>query len=455
MENSSNTSKTGVFQFQTDKGCYLYSSFERALYRLTRDKDPLKFIPLAVDARPFDIPSIKSLEDILNSQLSQLVLNFTEQCNLRCKYCIYGDSYRFVRGYSDRFMEMEVAFKAVDYFLQRAKIGSFITFYGGEPLLRFKELVFLVDYVRHRYPEKEVKISIATNATLLDEARVDELVRREVFLQISLDGPSVIHDFNRVYPRGQGTFEKIYRVIQYIYDKYPDFYPTHILFEVTLTPATDLYTTWEFFKGPLFEDNLLKVGFLDPEENYYVEKFCSSEQILNFKTSVGDLLMRFVRDLEQQGKSDKFLWELFGKRLMDIHMLLGSEPGDAIPLNGTCIPGIKKLYVDVQGRFYPCEKVHERLAIGSVEKGIEIAKVAGLLKKYESISTNCRSCFAKDLCKICFAGIASTEGDLSIEKKLALCQKEKKEIEDAFVLYARLMESNPHALDFLEAYVFE
>ena len=40
----------------------------------------------------------------------------TEECNLRCTYCIYSDHYIDKKTYSSKFMTTETALKAVDLF---------------------------------------------------------------------------------------------------------------------------------------------------------------------------------------------------------------------------------------------------------------------------------------------------------------------------------------------------
>lgn len=455
MGESLKVRNSGFLRFSTVQGEYFFNSLERALYRIKDIRQMAFTQPVTLDPRPFYLPKADSIESILSKDLSQLVLNFTEQCNLRCKYCIYGEAYKAVRGYSNKEMKVETALKAIDYFLPRSKAEPFITFYGGEPTLRLNEIIRIIDLVRSKYPDKGVKFSVVTNATLLNEKNIEELFKRGIFIQISVDGPQDIHDFNRVFQNGGGTFDKIYSVVRHMFEKYPEYYKTHIMFELTLTPGVKIQDVRNFINSPLFENNLFKIGFLDPDDNTYVHKFCTREDQERFQEDLKALHKLFCDDLKQKGSTDRFLWALFGKRPLDIHMLLGSKPEPYIPLNGTCIPGARKLYVDVDGKFYPCEKVRERLEIGSVEEGINIRKVMSLLEKYREISEDCRFCFAKDLCRICFALIASPENELSLHRKIEFCRRERQEIESALVTYAEIMEANPGALNFLADYEFQ
>lgn len=47
--------------------------------------------------------------------MRQVVLEVTENCNLRCDYCIYQNSFSGFRDFSPRSMSEETAIKAIDY----------------------------------------------------------------------------------------------------------------------------------------------------------------------------------------------------------------------------------------------------------------------------------------------------------------------------------------------------
>ena len=49
---------------------------------------------------------------------------------------------------------------------------------------------------------------------------------------------------------------------------------------------------------------------------------------------------------------------------------------------GPCIPGSRRLFVNINGDFYPCERVSEtspRMKIGSLEQGFEVRNMKYLL----------------------------------------------------------------------------
>ena len=69
--------------------------------------------------------------------LNQLTLEVTQDCNLRCKYCIYNENYYYHRNRSNKKMNYEVAKEGIEYIFKiikgRHKKEFALSFYGGEP----------------------------------------------------------------------------------------------------------------------------------------------------------------------------------------------------------------------------------------------------------------------------------------------------------------------------------
>ena len=71
----------------------------------------------------------------------------------------------------------------------------------------------IVRYIRARQREtgQPISLSITSNGTLLTEPILDFLAQEEVDLCVSIDGPAAVHDRNRVYRDGTGTFADVVR----------------------------------------------------------------------------------------------------------------------------------------------------------------------------------------------------------------------------------------------------
>lgn len=85
----------------------------------------------------------------------------------------------------------------------------FIGFYGGEPLLAFSLIRKIVEYAETVFLGKEIKFFITTNATLLTEEISKFLLDHNFRVTFSIDGPKKVHDQNRIFPDGRGTFDKV------------------------------------------------------------------------------------------------------------------------------------------------------------------------------------------------------------------------------------------------------
>lgn len=89
----------------------------------------------------------KIVSEILKAGYTQqIILNVTEDCNMRCKYCYWSEEYKYTRNRTSKKMDIQVAISALKkYFELMSQIKEFnpgkkcaITFYGGEALLNYE-----------------------------------------------------------------------------------------------------------------------------------------------------------------------------------------------------------------------------------------------------------------------------------------------------------------------------
>ena len=104
--------------------------------------------------------------EALDSDLQQLVLEVTEACNFRCKYCIYNEDYEGNRDFGTAKMPQEIAQKAIDYLAEHSSSHFAVTFYGGEPLANFPLVRWATEYTLEHYKDKHPTFNLTTNLTL-------------------------------------------------------------------------------------------------------------------------------------------------------------------------------------------------------------------------------------------------------------------------------------------------
>ncbi len=145
-----------------------------------------------------------------------LVLHLTDFCNLRCHYCFIEGN--IPSGYLRQDMTEQVIEAAINKFGQVIADKKFlkppsVVFYGGEPLANWKILKAGLEYLVKRQqegylPAKLDKI-IITNGTLITTAMAQIIKNHRVMVSISIDGPEEIHDHNRIFRNGVGSFAKV------------------------------------------------------------------------------------------------------------------------------------------------------------------------------------------------------------------------------------------------------
>lgn len=141
------------------------------------------------------------------TSLNAMRIIMTEKCNLNCKYCFVN----YQRGlHTPKDLSRENLFYAVDYLIQHnqgRKIS--LQFFGGEPILKYPLIVDCIEYVSTKLEMgllSEADFSITTNGTLLTDEICEYFKKRDVQVNISIDGPQEIHDQCRIYRDNKGTF---------------------------------------------------------------------------------------------------------------------------------------------------------------------------------------------------------------------------------------------------------
>ena len=83
---------------------------------MVKKENILKATPL----EKFEGEHFEDLTQSIPQNMRQVVLEVTENCNLRCDYCIYQNSFSGFRDFSPRSMSEETAIKAIDYILKNS-----------------------------------------------------------------------------------------------------------------------------------------------------------------------------------------------------------------------------------------------------------------------------------------------------------------------------------------------
>lgn len=391
-------------------------------------------------------PETDFLSSYFDNMLGGLTLQVTQSCNLRCSYCPYSSSLYNNRNHNSRSMSFKLACKAIDYYLlhsrntKRLRIG----FYGGEPLLELALIKKVVSYIKYNYPNKKISYLITTNGTLLYGDAVDFLIDNEFSITVSLDGPEHYHNQNRSFSNGTGSFKIIKKNLMYIKEYYPEYYST-ITFNSVIIPDINYDIYSEFFSMQDFtKDNVYMLATMSP--NYTDEKIVyprdyylsgAHQRFSGMLWSIGAIQSNNISDLTKR-------WiDVIVEKQREIQNM-GTLSHESHP-GGPCIPGKDKLFVDVNGDFYPCERVSEKSSImkmGNVYNGVDIEKVETLVNIAKCSENTCISCWCFSFCTLCAAYVDDLSPQPSATMRLSNCHEVKSVFLDTLKDICFLSENN-------------
>ena len=194
----------------------------------------------------------------VGSKAKTLILEITEECNLRCTYCVFDERHIFERNHSTQVMPIELACEAVQSFYSRtSQEEGYIVFYGGEPLLAMETIRKIVDYA-NKISNNRLKFSLTTNGLALSEKKFDYLIKHNFLITVSLDGNKETHDKQRVTATGKGTFDAITSNLRKLKLHNEHFFKNQVLINCVISNANDVAGINHFFKENDFHEESLR-----------------------------------------------------------------------------------------------------------------------------------------------------------------------------------------------------
>ena len=383
--------------------------------------------------RPLKIenPQTDGFLHMLSHGLRMLTLQVTQKCNFRCSYCSYSDEEMTRnRKHSAKSMTWATAKKAIDFFCGRIRDTKKVNigFYGGEPLLEFDLIKQAIEYAEDRLEGKQYSFNMTINGSLLTLETARYFSDKNVSVLISLDGPKEIHDKNRkLAADGSGTFDIIQRNLQVIEEELPE-YLSSISYNSVIDPIND-YSHAKHYFASSFAQSTVSTPFMDPQVGtslIYSNEFVAAykiEQLLGFLHIQGAISQNEMSPLSKQFSSS--LKSSIGKFKMR------SELPDRIGHGGPCLPGVLRLFIDVDGNMFPCERVSEAsdaMKIGHIESGFNYDNALALLNVSNLTEDKCRNCWALTHCNLC-AKHADDVKHLSAKAVYEHCRSSKEAVE--------------------------
>ena len=397
------------------------------------------------------------LEEICKSKLNQLILETTESCNLRCGYCIYNKFIEESRDHGFKNMELPTAYAGIDYLIANSSQSdsAAVTFYGGEPLLRFPFIQSCVEYARKISKGKTVRFSITSNATLITP-EIAQFLKKEGFgVNVSIDGPKNVHDSYRVDINGKGTFERAIRGLKLLVDAYGDKAKEKMQLRMVYAPPfseeklnaiAGMWDEYPWIQGIIPSITYPHPGSVPPEMAAKPETFMEDKSMMDWAYE------KYLADYTSKKESHPLIKGMVVQALIrTFKRPLYSDSMSEIYLNGCCLPAVRKVFLSVNGDYFLCERVNNLAPVlGNVETGIDYEQMKRIfVQEYSEKSLqDCASCWAHRLCASCYVD-GFSNGYFDLKKKRIRCRAHMYTAEKGLELFTTLLKIDPEGLNYI------
>ena len=335
-----------------------------------------------------NIPSFPAKDFPINA----ISMNLTRRCSLACSYC-------FSHCYTDKNkhdMTLETAFKVIDWLFDENTSGNSkninISFWGGEPLLKWDMIQEIVPYAEQKAEEtgKKVTFGGTTNVVHLTPDKFDYMDKHNIHFLLSIDGTREHHDAFRKFRNGKGSYDTIVKNCKDILKRWPD---SQVRFSYTCEHIHE------------FMDDinaLYELGFKDIIYSPVSEGVWNPEQLKSLHKAFYDVADWYM-DKIKSGENIKMKFIEDG-----CQVACGNYRGNSSP----CGAGRGYIGIDVDGSIWPCHRnckfdeekpwYEQEKCLGHIDYGIlnhELRKQRVEWKPDHIKNDNCSSCRAfKTIC---------------------------------------------------------
>lgn len=329
------------------------------------------------------------------------IIVVTNRCNLGCIYC-HAEAGKAIDMTLD--MSVETAYRAVDFFFSvpqlEGKKDFYLEFQGGECLLRWDLITATMDYALAKARERgmNARFTVCTNLTTLTDEIAQEIARRGVQVSSSLDGPKCVHDRQRPFQSGQGSYQRVLSWSNRLREAYgvthgylPTLtrhnlgYEADLIDEYRRHGCTEIYLRYVNRVGRANNDDSAEIG-LSPAE--YV--------------GLWDKGLHRVLEYNLRGEA------LRERKTMNLLGNMLSPGWSYMCLRRPCGVGIHQVVVDQNGGIFGCDQARSNssLALGNVYESsyddCYCSQTARILRTLTSeLFPKCHGCAMGPFCGYC------------------------------------------------------
>lgn len=402
----------------------------------------------------------------LLANVNQVVFETTDRCNLNCSYCTYGGFYYDYDKRENKNMDVRCAKKLFEYLVplwnsplnmshnRNINIG----FYGGEPLMNAPFISEIVDYVNQlNVIRNHFTFSMTTNGTLVKKY-MDFLYEKDFNLVISLDGNDQ-NNLYRVFKNGKPVYNTIIENVYALQKKYPNYFLKRVNFNAVLHNKNSISEIYHFFKRCFNKIpsiiGLNPSGIKEFRKKEFWKTFANTNQSLHESEDYSIIEKDMFYKLPNTQDVLRFLFNsndfCFGNYKYLIH---STDSKKSVP-TGTCLPFSLKIFLTVNGKILPCERIGQQFSLGHVNSDgveLEFEKIAAKYNNYyNKMRKQCNFCYNAEFCSQCMFNLDKLE-DINFNCNGFMDEKEYSSYLSSFLNYfenepesfSRILNGNNH-----------
>ena len=382
------------------------------------------------------------------------IIVVTLRCNETCVYC-HASRANMDAVHTD--LTKDLAEKTVDKILATTNPNVTIEFQGGEPLVNFGVVKHIIEYALAQNAKigKQLEFTMVSNLSLMDEEKLEYLVRNKVQICTSIDGPEHLHDKQRKLPK-LSAHKAATHWIKRLNDEYVriGLDPTLYHVEALLTTTKDTLPVWkdvvDTYVGlgckALFLRPVDPFGFADRSTGRV--EYPRREYLEFYRSSVDYML-----ELNKQGVQ---ILERFAAIFLT--KILGGEDPNFLDIRNPCGAGIGQIAYNYDGKIFTCDEgrmLHEMgdstFLIGDVETtsyrdlmGHETVRALAIASNLEA-QPDCVNCTYQPYCGVCPVHNHKSQGTIFGRMRESTLCAVHKGIQD--YLFEKLGDGDPATLD--------
>ncbi|WP_051226437.1 His-Xaa-Ser system radical SAM maturase HxsB [Butyrivibrio sp. MC2013] len=287
------------------------------------------------------IPHIRDIKNHLLQPTSLFIFVLTNTCNLNCVYCQAQSENSAIKGS----MTEEIAEMGAEIVLQSPSPSINIEFQGGEPLINFHIIKKIIDYVDTNNSNKNITYSLVSNLSLLTDEIADYLADHKVQVSVSLDGNEFIHDSNRPFRLGGGSFATVQKGIEKLRARNLNIGAIQTTTKLSLTYPEEIVDSYiQLGFNSIFIRPLTRLGYA--KDHWDTIGYSPEEFVSFYKKSLDHIL---------KCNSSKMVFSE-GHATIFLNKILHHYSNNYMELRSPCGASVGQLAIYYDGNIYTCDE---------------------------------------------------------------------------------------------------